>query len=734
METQAKWIWLDPAKHPAVTYPTIFCDKTKYTFCVAEFQKEFVLEEEIPSAKLTVSADTRYRLWVNGRLTGSGPVAPGGDYGNQKPMPHWYASEYTVPLQKGKNRIFAQVQLGGLAMTEYSAGRGGFWLSCMGESKSAFAIHTDSTWQARLNSRVRPDKSVNMTAPEAPWEQAVETGDSRCLLLSPLPPLCERFVPPSEVFVFPDYRARVSCDGGTASSCSNAAYSGGDGAILQQDRVSGRGGSITIQPGCPLTLYLKFDKIYSGYVSFGYRGTKNLRITLSIQEQIGKAHETERVVTSEAFEYRGLRMQSVGCIGVTLEGFAGEAVTLTSPGLMFTCYPAPEEGSFHCPDETLNRIYEVGKWTLTICRQSLHLDSPLHQETLGCTGDYFIESLMGYACFSDTRLTRLDIVRTADYLRMNDGVMFHTSYSLIWVQMVAEYCRYTADFSVLDEVWDALCILLERFHSYIGQNGLIENPPNYMFVDWVEVDGYTLHHPPKCLGQACLNAFYYKALLDAAYLCGLRGEEADVYQQRAQAVKDGFAAFYDAERGLYFDGLDTPGQENAWQPQNPRRRYFSQHTNSLAVLYGLAEESLRAPIMEKVINDGSLIAAQPYFLHFVIDALAAANLFEQYGLPQIRRWKRLTDEFSGGMKEIWEGNCDYSHAWGATPVYQLPIKLLGLAIMEPGFQKITLRPRTCGLEQAHIKVPTPFGIIDAELSGDGQHKITVPDGIEYEVL
>ena len=30
----------------------------------------------------------------------------------------------------------------------------------------------------------------------------------------------------------------------------------------------------------------------------------------------------------------------------------------------------------------------------------------------------------------------------------------------------------------------------------------------YMFVDWIEIDGLSLHHPPKALGQTCLNLFY----------------------------------------------------------------------------------------------------------------------------------------------------------------------------------------------------------------------------------
>ena len=96
----------------------------------------------------------------------------------------------------------------------------------------------------------------------------------------------------------------------------------------------------------------------------------------------------------------------------------------------------------------LNKVYEVCKWTLQICRQTLHLDSPKHQEPLACTGDYYIESLMTAFTFGDMRLAAFDVLRTADWLKENKGVMFHTSYSLIWVQMLYDvlsvYGRYKA--------------------------------------------------------------------------------------------------------------------------------------------------------------------------------------------------------------------------------------------------------------------------------------------------
>jgi hypothetical protein len=425
-------------------------------------------------------------------------------------------------------------------------------------------------------------------------------------------------------------------------------------------------------------------------------------------------------------------MQSIGGYQITVENDSDKEIALADIGLVFTCYPVNSEGSFTCSDELLNKIYNVGKWTLKICRQTLHLDSPLHQETLGCTGDYFIVSLINYYTYGDPRLTRLDIIRTADFLRMNDGFMFHTSYSLIWIQMLTDYYKYTADVSVFKEVIDALHILLNRFHGYIGGTGLLENAPNYMFIDWVPINGFNMHHPPKALGQTCLNAFYYKALNEAAAVCDIiNDDKADIYLKRAESIKTAVNNnLWDASKQLYFDGLNTPDSENSWKPKNPEKRYFSRHANTLCVLYGIAEADNAVKIMEKVVSDKNLIQTQPYFMHYVLEAIYKVGLFDKYGLSEIRKWKVIVDECDKGMREGWgEFNGDYSHAWGATPTYQLPSKILGLKMIEPGFKKISLDINLFGLEYADIVVPTPYGDIIAKLNKDKQPDIKIPDGI-----
>ena len=107
--------------------------------------------------------------------------------------------------------------------------------------------------------------------------------------------------------------------------------------------------------------------------------------------------------------------------------------------------------------------------------------------------------------FGDMRLAEFDILRTAELLRHNDGRIFHTTYSLIWVRMLYDTYMISGNFNLLEKCRDALDMLIDRFLTYFGDNGLIENPPDYMFVDWIYIDGITMHHPPKCLGQTVLN-------------------------------------------------------------------------------------------------------------------------------------------------------------------------------------------------------------------------------------
>ncbi|MCQ2450239.1 MAG: hypothetical protein MJ132_08670, partial [Clostridia bacterium] len=115
------------------------------------------------------------------------------------------------------------------------------------------------------------------------------------------------------------------------------------------------------------------------------------------------------------------------------------------------------------------------------------------------------------------------------------------------------------------------------------------------------------------------------------------------------------------------------------------------------------------------------------------EAIDRVGLFETDGMKQFEKWYCML-EFQKGLQEGWQSGCgtyefDYSHVWGGTPTYQLPQKILGLKIIKPGWKKIALHPQLFGLEFARITVPTPFGMLEAELSRKNGMKLCIPSGI-----
>ena len=317
--------------------------------------------------------------------------------------------------------------------------------------------------------------------------------------------------------------------------------------------------------------------------------------------------------------------------------------------------------------------------------------------------------------------------------------MFHTTYSLIWVQMLHDVYMITGRKEILHYCENALDLLLNRFESYIGENEVVDNPPDFMFVDWTVIDGFSMHHPPKALGQTVLNAFYYNALIHAEKIYLYIGEhnKSDEIKNKAETFKVLFnKVFFDNDKKLYFDGLGTPyGGEKHYHPANVDKKYFSKYPNILATLYGLCDKELAVDILERIIFDDSLQDIQPYFMHYLLCAVRKYGMFDKYGMKLLDRWIPVAEECGKGLKEGWiapeEGySFDHSHAWGGTPAYQMPMALTGLEILEPGMKKLKFAPNLYGLDCAEIDIPTQWGMISFKVHKGKDAVITAPECIE----
>ena len=694
----AKWIWVDSQVFPTKKPPyTTFSENYLATdFSVAEFNKTYCFQKKILKAHIEVTADVAYRLYLNGSFLGRGPVCAGGDWGFTRPLPYRYFSVYEADLCTDTLSLFAEVGNLPLTQCESSNGQNGFLLAAdlLFEDGTAKTIFTDTDWDSRISPFFSFDR-IDKRLASLPYSPSVTVNKTEVLRPSEIENLVEE---PIDLGFSP----------------------------------------VTVNANETKTLTFLLPHIYSGFYSLSVKAKGEYAVTVTdFEKDLSHGHRVkERFFGKGCDSFKSLRMTSAGGFVLKIENRSDFPLILSECSFLFSHYPVTREGNFVCSDEKLTAIYKMGKHALLTCKQSIELDSPMHEENLGCAGDYYIASAMNYLAFGDTALTRFDLVRIADYLKERDGFMFHTTYSLIYIVMIWEYYLVTGDTALLSRVREGVSAVLKRMSKASDETGLIVSPDSYMFVDWLIVDGYSLHHPPKALGEAVLNAFYYGALTYAAKIFSVIGDKVTEVRSKdcAAKVKNAFSVFYDDERGLYFDGRgDESEAKSEWLPKNTKKKYFSLHTNSLAVLFGLVPEEKEKSLLTRALKDNSLIKPQPYFMHFVLNAVAKAGLFSEYGMELLSQWKYMT-EFPKGLVEGWylhEGyGYDFSHVWSGTPTYQLPMRLSGLEILEPGMKTIRLSPCLYGLKWAKISIPTPKGNITVSLAEGKAPTVSAPDGIE----
>lgn len=696
MKHNKKFIWLDSSLYP---------EHQRDTYCMAEFKKKLQTKAPI---EIEICAHARYLLYVNGEYVGRGPASVGGDFldGVHKEA---YYDVYSLPYS-GDIEITVLVTSVPTVLTEYNFGASGLWLAV--RSLSSLVHEVDESWDVRLLPERQHVCYTDYTMACHEFHKAKYIDKQFDLMMSPLPQLTEEKITPA-----------------------------GFDKITVEGKKSGR--------AC-----LFFDKVYAAYphISIKCDGKCTVNMTSSENGEGGKFNET--VVTDKSVCHFSPRMRSIGQIELEIINDSQSPVTVDGVYIDYVHYPVNEEGTFATSDPLLNKIYDVCMHTLKICRQTIHLDSPTHQEHLACTGDYFIQSLIEYTSLNDSELSKWDITRTAKQLIIQDGRMFHTTYSLIYPWWVHEHYMHTGDKEVINT--KALKLLLNRFDTYVSkENGLLEYAPDYMFVDWVvascerdefldggnmmshgKMEGYSLHHPPKALGQSVLCMFYYNAMNKLSALFEICGDTdtAKGCLERAEKMKVAINEhLFDKEKGLYVGGLNTKDLVplNDWLPENTKTVYHLKQANTLAVLFGIAPKEKAKDILTSVCQNLTKFEMQPYFYHFLLNALYNEGMFAGYGMALVRRYESLINKCDKGLSEAWENmNCDFSHAWGATPAYTLKRAMSGLEILEPSYKKIRLNPTLFDLDFADFEITTPYGKIEISMKKGGEVSIKAPKEIE----
>lgn len=706
----APWIWLASG------------DKA-----VAQFRKSVDLAVKPASAMVDITSEASYHLFVNGQLVSRGPADVGRDYDTGAAGPWLFdRRDLTRFFRNGRNTIAVEVFPSALVSSESTTGQPGLSVEARFAGKGfEVRLQTDHSWKASADpsiEHVKPavgeplanseilqldcrKERLGWTRPgfdDSNWPQAAVVHHAFTpALMSGLPPLLEAPYPVKGI----ERR---------------------HGAVSPSLEVTSAGGFAVC-----------FDRVLSGYAGLRVKGTAGTVVTVMPNElnQPGWSRPFRAVLRDGEQVLQSPMLDSFSTINVEFSHVTGPAHVLEARAL-FSSFPVTYRGEFACSNPKLTELWHVGRWSTQICMQTHHLDSPNHNEPICDPGDYLIESLVNYQAFGETPLAKQDLEKYGLLLEARHYRPFHTSYALLWLQMLVEYYRYSGDLATVRNLAPTVYGLLDTWRGWVGKNGLICEAPNYMFMDWIDLEGYNLHHPPAVIGQGYMTALYYQALANEAMLASALGEPDRARHAEAERVRVNEAFRRELwvparSGGLFRDGkpFQSSVAPSTWLPADKAIETFTTQVNTLAVAYGLAPSGTSAQVMEGVLRRPDM-KCQPYFMHFVFDALDAAGIFDQTAGGQMRRWTVIPETQS--FREMWHDG-DYSHAWGATPTFQLSSRVLGIEPLEPGFKSVLIHIRPCDLGWAQGSVPTPHGLVSVawrrQPGGDFDVSIKLPKGV-----
>ena len=417
---------------------------------------------------------------------------------------------------------------------------------------------------------------------------------------------------------------------------------------------------------------------------------------------------SERYVldNSKAFRY-----VYVECEGVTLEGVSME----------YEYAPVSYRGSFRSNDEELNRIWEIGAYTMHLTTREFFIDG-IKRDRWVWSGDAVQSYLMNYYLFFDSECVK----RTTWLLRGKDPVTAHTNtimdYTFYWFIGIYDYYMYTGDRLFVEQIYPRMQTMMAFVEGRANERGMVEGQTgDWVFVDWA--DGYLDKKGELAIEQVLLC----KSLETMALCAELVGNETDraKYAERAATLRALLLPTFwcEAKQALVHNCVEGRQSEAV-----------TRYANMFATFFGYLSPAQQQQIKHSVLlNDEVLKITTPYMRFYELEALcvlgeqeAVMGEMKDYWGGMLREgatsfWEKYNPSESGTQHLAMYGRPygkSLCHAWGASPIYLLGRYYLGVKPTKPGYAEFEIRPTLGGLEWMEGTIPTPDGTITVKMNGE----------------
>ena len=747
-----------------ITHPTA----SVLDYGVFLFRNEFHLERAPESLVVHLSADNRYKLWVNGKLVTTGPAKGSFDYWRYETI------DLGPWLLEGENVLAVQV-------------------FNLGEERPAAMFSRQTAFIFQSDKKLMGDQELNTPGT---WRVLQDRA------YSPIPVSDEEVggyyvAGPTDRFEaagFPWGWLEAGFDGAAWSDPRNLGKGVGRGYMhgvnwmlvprsiplmesgeLRFQRLARSSGmeipkgfirgqkEFVVSAGDTVSLLLDQGELTVGYPVLEFSGGPGSQIRLTYAESLrhpdGSKGNRNQIKGKEILGYHDLILPDGGAHRSfqplwlrTWRYLQVDIICAENPLVIhdiygdFCAYPFQEKGSFSSNNPLHEQIWEAGWRTARLCAGETYMDCPYYEQ-LQYLGDTRIQALISLSVAGDDRLMR-NALKLADESRIPEGLTLSRgpsyipqvipAFSLFWVDMVHDYYLYRQDDQFLRQFLPGIEGVLGWFEKRIDFTGMLGPLEWFNFADWTE--GFMLGVPPGAdLGHSALISLHYVyaleraaelfnwfAQLEASQELASRAQEYLIQAERTR--KAVYNLCYDQRRGLLSDiPLDDPSRDKLY-----KQRVYSQHSNIWGILTGVFPEDDVPAVFEKILSDTTLIPTTIYFRFYLFQAMQMAGMADLY-TGMLGPWEQM---LKIGLSTFQEGDTrDRSdcHAWSASPLYHFLSLVSGITPAEPGFQSVHIAPALGSLKHIEASMPHPAGMIQIQLERRGKEgvkgSISLPEGL-----
>lgn len=722
---------------------------------VYHFRKTIELKVKPEQFIVHVSADNRYKLYINGEEVSMGPAR--GD------LEHWRFEtlDITPQLEAGKNIIAATVWNYGIhAPAAQMTWRTAFILQ--GEGELEAIVNTDNSWKVLENKAYSPElesfrnlRSYIVVGPGDevdgklyPWgwkekefededwqsSQQIRRGQTFGLGTDGHWRLVPRKIPLMDKFLLDLPEVREA-----------------KGITVPYGFVS-RGQHLSVPPNSKVTLLLDQKQLVTAYPNFTFSSGKGSKIKISYSEALydeegnkGNRNEVEGKTMrgySDIFYTDGglnrtfcpLWLRTWRFMQLEIETQEQE-LFLEQINSYFTGYPFENVASFQADAEWLDDVWKVGWHTARLCAGETYYDCPYYEQ-LQYVGDTRIQALISLYVSGDDRLMRRAIddfneSRVWNGLTQSrypcEKLQIIPTYSLFWVSMIHDYWMHRNDEAYIRSLLPGVQSVLNWYAEQMNDTGLLGRTKWWNFVDWAKEWRWT---PQRRAGgvpdeteignSIYLSLQYVYTLQQAEELHRALGEVyfADKYaKKREKLSKAIFGQGWDEKRQLLSDLPDSS--------------IYSQHANIFGILTDVIPVEKQEAVMNRILTEEDLIQATFYFKFYLFQALVKTGMADKY-LPQLQPWQDMLEVGLTTFAERPEPTRSDCHAWSASPNYDLLATVAGIRPAAPGFKKVRISPALGDLNEIKAQMPHPLGTISVGLERKGSAisgEINLPNGL-----